>query len=192
VDRMVELLDLMGELSHFERAPAPSVPVDIAELLREAVEDLGASALADGRQLTGMGMDSAVSVLAAAEPLRSALFRIIGDAIHHIPEGQTVRLVLRAHSGAQGATLPEPFPAGPAADCVVCDIGYPGPPFAPNESEALLSLARTGRGTRGAITRRVFRVGLCLRLLVLQGLRLDVCSGEIGDWILRLALPAAG
>jgi signal transduction histidine kinase len=174
VDRMVELLDLMGQLSHCERAPAPLAAVDIAELLREALEDVGASALAAGRQLTGTGMDSAVWVLAASESLRSALFRIVGDAVHHVREGETIGLMLQPHGGR-----------------VVCEIAYPPPALAQNENEALLALARTARGTRGGITRRVFRLAVCLRILVLQGIQLELSDGETGHWRLRLLLPAA-
>ena len=189
VDRMVELLDLMGELSHFERMPVPSIPVDMAELLREALEDLGASAAVDGRTLTGSGVESPVWVMAAAGPLRSALFRILADAVHHMGEGQTVNVTLRICSGRPNENSLDAPASGPSA--VICEIAYPEPGLAQNESEALLAMARTGRGTRGGITRRVFRLALCLRVLVLQGVRLEVLAGAKESWLLRLALPAA-
>jgi hypothetical protein len=191
VDRMVELLDLMGELSHFERLPLPSVSVDVAGLLREALEDLGASASMDGRHLAGTGMESAVWVLAAAEPLRSALFRIIADAVHNAREGETVRLALHPPSAPSLSNRTAASSALPASNFAVCEIGYAGPALAENESEALLGLAQTGHGKRGSITRRVFRLGLCLRVLVLQGAGVEVLGRETGDWVLRLTLPAA-
>jgi signal transduction histidine kinase len=159
VDRMVELLDLMGELSRAERAPAAPEPVDIAELLREAVDDLGASVRDEGRKLVGEGIDSSSSVLAVSQNLRSALFRILTDAVNQAQEGETVKVSLQC--GPEG---------------VVTEVAYPRIVFAANEGQALMSLALTGRGLRGGITRRVFRLALSLRVLALQGASLEMQS----------------
>jgi signal transduction histidine kinase len=158
VDRMVELLDLMGELTRAERTPAAPEPVDIAEVLREAVNDLGAPAKDEERLLVGEGIDTARLVSAVPESLRSAIFRLLTDAIHQTQAGGAVKVALQS---------------GPEA--VVAEIAYPMAAFAENEGQALLALAQTGRGPRGSITRRVFRLALSLRVLVLQGARLELC-----------------
>jgi signal transduction histidine kinase len=174
VDRMVELLELMGELRRFERAPATLADVDVAALLREVLADLGESANASGRSLAGNGTASAAWVRVAAELLRSALFRIVGDAIYHARAGQKITVSLHSDAGN-----------------ILLDIAYPGILFAPNESEALLALAQAGRGPRGGITRRVFRLALSLRMLALQGARLELRNHDALFSALRIVLPAS-
>jgi signal transduction histidine kinase len=162
VDRMVELLDLMGELSRVERAPADPEPVDIAEPLREAVGDLGASVGDEGRKLLGEGIGSACSVVAVPQNLRSAMFRILTDAVNQAQDGETVKVSLT--SGPKG---------------VVTEVAYPRSVFADNEGQAMLSLAESGRGPRGGITRRVFRLALSLRVLALQGATLELQASPV-------------
>lgn len=159
VDRMVELLDLMGELSRAERAPSDPEPVDIAELLREAVDDLGASIGDEGRKLLGQGIASAQTVVAVPQNLRSALFRVLTDAVNQAQDGETVKVSLQS-----------------CREGIVTEVSYPRVVFAENEGQALMSLAQSGRGPRGGITRRVFRLALSLRLLALQGACLDLHS----------------
>ena len=173
VDRLVELLDLMGELRRFERALVPPVLVDLAALLRELLVDLEAVADADGISLKQEVIPAAAWIKAAAEPFRSTLFRILADALYHARQGQQVKVSLRSEASE-----------------VSLDVTYPGVVFVANESEALLALARTGRGPRGGITRRVFRLALALRLLVLQGARLELQTRDSLS-VLRVALPAA-
>ena len=172
LDRMIELIDLMSQLKRLERSPLPKEQADIAEVLREALEDLGASATADDKQLVGEGTAEVTWVMMPLEVLRPALFRILDDAIHHTPPGQPINIVLRYNSGS--ARL---------------DITSAGMRFSPPESETVLALAHTGRGPRGAVTRRVFRVALTLRTLALHAATFALSPGEAPTATLQIVLP---
>jgi signal transduction histidine kinase len=172
LDRMIELIDLMSQLKRLERSPLPKEQADIAEVLREALEDLGASATADDKQLVGEGTAEVTWVMMPLEVLRPALFRILDDAVHHTPRQEVIRIALCP---------------GPAA--VSLEIASAGMRFSPHESQTVLSLAHTGQGPRGAITRRVFRMALTLRTLALHGATFALSHDESQAPRLRIALP---
>jgi signal transduction histidine kinase len=172
VERIVELIDLISELKRLERNPAAPERVDLASLVREAIEDLGIAAAENGKQLQGEGLAAPAWVWTPPAVLRPALFRILDDAIHHTPPGQPINIVLRYNSGS--ARL---------------DITSAGMRFSPPESETVLALAHTGRGPRGAVTRRVFRVALTLRTLALHAATFALSPGEAPTATLQIVLP---
>jgi signal transduction histidine kinase len=172
VERIVELIDLMSELKRLERTPAAPERVDLAGLVREAIEDLGIAAAENGKQLQGEGLAAPAWVWVPPAVLRPALFRIFDDAIHHTPSGQIINIVLRYYSGT--ARL---------------DIASAGMRFSPSERETLLALAHTSRGPRGAVTRRVFRLALTLRTLALHAAKFALSAGEAPTATLQIVLP---
>ena len=172
VDRMIELVDLMGQLKRLERNPLPTEQADVAAVLREALEDLGASAAADGKKLVGAGTAEVTWVTMPLEILRPALFRILDDAVHHTPRQEVIKIALSPDSAAASV-----------------QVASPGMRFSLSESQTLLSLAHTGRGARGAITRRVFRMALILRTLALHGAKFALSDGEGQTPRLDISLP---
>jgi signal transduction histidine kinase len=172
VERIVALIDLMSELKRLERTPAAPEQVDLASLVREAIEDLGIAAAENGKPLQGEGLAAPAWVWTPPAVLRPALFRILDDAIHHTPSRERINIVLRYDSGT--ARL---------------DITSAGMRFSPAERETLLALAQTGRGPRGAVTRRVFRVALILRTLALHGAKFTLSAGQAPTATLQIALP---
>jgi two-component system heavy metal sensor histidine kinase CusS len=172
VERIVELLDLMGELKRLEQAPAPQDRVEIAALLRETMEDLDVSAADNEKKLLGEGLATATWVLAPQEVLRPVLFRILDDAIYHTPKGQAIKVVLQT-----------------SADGVLLDVASAGMRLSANESQTLLALAQTGRGPRGTVTRRVFRVALILRTLALHAAKFTFFADDPQSATLRIILP---
>jgi len=100
------------------------------------------------------------------------LFRILDDAIYHTPKGQAIKVVLQT-----------------SADGVLLDVASAGMRLSANESQTLLALSQTGRGPRGTVTRRVFRVALILRTLALHAAKFAFFADDPQSATLRIILP---
>ncbi|MEZ5301725.1 MAG: HAMP domain-containing sensor histidine kinase [Verrucomicrobiales bacterium] len=179
VDRLTHIVD---SLSLLTKADARMLSldrrdVDLADLMRDALEDAGA--LAEGNQIAVELAECAAGCQTHADPhrLRQVLLILVDNAVKYNRAGGWVRLALRSQSGS-----------------ALLDIANSGAGISEKDQQRIFD--RFYRGSPGASeseTERAEGCGLGLsiasRLAEAQGQRLELVRSTDHETVFRLTVP---
>jgi len=170
IDKEVDRLDdMIGQILRFSRLQAEVgvvlEPVDLAELVADAVEDAALEAAAAGRTVAYRPPAAAI-VEADAALVRSAVDNVLRNAVRFSPPGGTVQVTLGAGDGTAALEVRDDGPGVPAE--ALPHI------FEPFHGEG------SGAGLGLAITRRV---------AALHGGTVSAHNREGGGFTVTLTLP---
>jgi CHASE2 domain-containing sensor protein/signal transduction histidine kinase len=173
-ERTIALADGFLHLAHADSGEYVMAPVDLADALVEAVDDLWPQASAKGVEIVTLGVDQEILVNGDRSLLTRALVNLVGNAVKFSAGGQRVECGLRV-TGI-GSAGPPDVPAR-----VTCWIRDDGPGMTP---EAVAGLFRRFRRKAAAgDERRPDGVGLGLAFVhsvIVQHGGSVACRSEVG------------
>jgi CHASE2 domain-containing sensor protein/signal transduction histidine kinase len=172
-ERTIALADGFLHLARADSGEFAMAPVDLADVLIEAVDDLWPQSSARGVEITTVGVDREVLVNGERSLLTRALVNLIGNAVKFSARGQKVECGLRLPEDGPGAP-----PRGPPR--VTCWIRDSGPGMTP---EAVAGLFRRFRHKAAGDGRPAEGIGLGLAFVhsvIVQHGGSVTCQSEVG------------
>jgi signal transduction histidine kinase len=173
-ERTIALADGFLHLARADSGEFAMAPVDLADVLIEAVDDLWPQSSARGIEVITLGVDREVLVNGERSLLTRALVNLIGNAVKFSDRGQKVECGLRV-IGDDGGGPPRGRPR------VTCWIRDSGPGMAP---ETVAGLFRRFRHKAAGDGRRADGVGLGLAFVhsvIVQHGGSVTCQSEVGE-----------
>lgn len=149
LERLIADLFAYTRLEHLEQTPERA-PLDLGELLRQAVEDTQPLAAAKGIALALEAPSAPCVLLGDRHLLARAVANLLDNALRHTPEGGTIRVCWRQASGGLVFAVEDPGP-GIAAE----DLPHLFTPLYRGESSRNRQTGGAGLGL--AISRRILR-----------------------------------